>query len=81
MDPAQFLDDKFKKKALAEEMKKKYGTDKGTRGIIIKRINDVATQMGANILAYKLLIKFRREKLPAGVVTFVAQCIERTTVN
>jgi hypothetical protein len=30
MDPVQFLDDKTKEKALAEEMKKKYGTDRGT---------------------------------------------------
>jgi hypothetical protein len=30
MDPTQFLDDKSKEKALAEEMKKKYGTDRGT---------------------------------------------------
>ena len=29
MDPAQFLDDKAKEKELAEEMKKKYGTDRG----------------------------------------------------
>jgi hypothetical protein len=54
MDPAQFMDDKTKEKSLAEEMKKKYGTDRGTRGIIIKRINDVATQLGAKILACKL---------------------------
>jgi hypothetical protein len=30
MDPAQFLDDKTKEKALVEEMKKKYGMDRGT---------------------------------------------------
>jgi hypothetical protein len=30
MDPAQFLDEKTKEKSLAEEMKKKYGTDRGT---------------------------------------------------
>jgi hypothetical protein len=36
MDPALILDDKSKEKALAEEMKKKYGTARGTRGIIIK---------------------------------------------
>jgi hypothetical protein len=36
MDPALFLDDKTKDKALAEEMKKKYGTARGIRGIIIK---------------------------------------------
>jgi hypothetical protein len=54
MDPMQFLDDKSKEKTLAEEMKKKYGTDRGMRGIIIKRINDAATQMATKILACKL---------------------------
>jgi hypothetical protein len=32
MDPALFLDDKTKEKALAEEMKKKYGTTRGQEG-------------------------------------------------
>jgi len=50
MDPALVLDDKSKEKALAEEMKNKYGTAKGTRGIIIKRINNASTQLGAKIL-------------------------------
>jgi hypothetical protein len=36
MDPTLILDDKSKEKALPEEIKKKYGTDRGTRGIIIK---------------------------------------------
>jgi hypothetical protein len=31
MDPAQFLDDKTKEKALAEEMKNKYDTERGTQ--------------------------------------------------
>jgi hypothetical protein len=57
MDPTQFLDEKTKEKALTEEMKKKYGTDRGTRGIIIKRINDVTTQMATKIMACKLLRK------------------------
>ena len=56
-----FLDDKTKEKALEEEMKKKYGTERGTRGIIIKRINDVMTQLGINILACKLLRKCHGE--------------------
>jgi hypothetical protein len=42
MDPVLILDDKSKEKDLAEEMKKKYGTTMGTRGIIIKRINNAA---------------------------------------
>jgi hypothetical protein len=32
MDHALFLDDKTKEKALAEEMKKKYGTNRGQGG-------------------------------------------------
>jgi hypothetical protein len=81
MDPTQFLDDKTKEKALAEEMKKKYGTDRGTQGIIIKRINDVATQMATKILACKLLRKCRREEVLAWVVIVAAQCAEGTTVS
>jgi hypothetical protein len=51
MDPTQFIDDKTKEKALMEEMKNKSGTDRGTRGIIIKMFNDAATQMGPKIMA------------------------------
>jgi hypothetical protein len=36
MDSALILDDKSKEKSLVEEMKKKYNTNNGTRGIIIK---------------------------------------------
>jgi hypothetical protein len=77
----QFLDDKTKEKSLAEEMKKKYDTDRGTRGIIIKRINDVMTQMATKILACKLLRKCRKEEVPAGVVAVAAQCVEGTIVS
>ena len=37
-DPTQFLEDKMKEKALAEEMKNKYGTERGSCRIIIKRM-------------------------------------------
>jgi hypothetical protein len=37
----QYLDDKTKEKSLAEEMKKNYEIERGSRGIIIKRISDV----------------------------------------
>jgi hypothetical protein len=81
MDPALILDDKSKEKALAEEMKKKYGTDRGTRGIIIKWINNVATQLGAKILACKLLRKCRKDEVPAGVIVVAAQCAEGTFMS
>jgi hypothetical protein len=81
MDPVQFIDDKTKEKSLADKMKKKYGTDKGTRGIIIKRINDAATQMAAKILAYKLPRKCHREEVSAGVITVAAECTEGISVS
>jgi hypothetical protein len=81
MDPTQFLDEKTKEKALAEEMKNKYGTDRGTQGIILKRINDVTTQMGGKILACKLLRKCHREEVPTRVVAVVAQCAKGNIVS
>jgi len=41
----QFLDDKTKEKALAEEMKKTYGKKRGSCGIIIKCISDATTRL------------------------------------
>jgi hypothetical protein len=81
MDPMLILDDKSKEKALAKEMKNKYGTDRGTRGIIIKRINDVVTQLGENILACKLLRKCHKYEALAGVIAVAAQCAEGTFMS
>jgi hypothetical protein len=81
MDPTIILDDKSKEKALAEEMKKKYGTTRGTRGIIIKWINNEATQLGENILSCKLLRKCRKDKVLTGVIVVAAQCIEGTFMS
>jgi hypothetical protein len=81
MDPALILDDKSKEKTLAKEMKKKYGTTRGTRGIMIKQINNAATQLGANILAYKLLKKCCKDEVPPGVITVAAQCVEGTLMS
>jgi hypothetical protein len=81
MDPVQFLDDKAREKVVVEEMKKKYCTNRGTRGIISKRINDVATQLGAKILSCKLLRKCYREEVSAGVFFVTAQCAEGTPMS
>jgi hypothetical protein len=72
MDPSLFLDEKNKEKALEEEIKNKYGISWGTRGIIIKRINNAATQLGMKILSCKLLRKCCREEVPVGVVAVAA---------
>ena len=81
MDPALILDDKYKEKTLTEEMENKYGTSRGTRGIIIKWINNAATQLGAKILPYKLLRKCRKDKVPSGVIAIAAQCAEGTFMS
>jgi hypothetical protein len=78
MYPTLILDDKSKEKALEEEIKKKYGTTRGTRGIMIKLINNTATHLGENILTCKFLKKCREDKVPAGVITVAAQCTEDT---
>jgi hypothetical protein len=75
------LDDKSKEKALVEEMKKKYGTAKGTRGIILKWINNVATQLGTKILACKPLRKCHKDEVLEEVITVAAQCTEGTFVS
>jgi hypothetical protein len=62
-------------------MKKNYGTDRGTKGIIIKRINDATTQLGAKILACNLLRKFHREEVPVRVIVVAAQCAEGTSMS
>jgi hypothetical protein len=62
-------------------MKKKYGIDRGTRGIIIKWINNVAMQLGTKIIACKLLRKFCKDEVPARVIAIAAQCAEGTSMS
>jgi hypothetical protein len=81
MDPAKFLEEKKKEKALAEEMKNKYGTERGLCRIIIKHINDVATRMATKIMACKLLRKCRKEEVSAGVFIAAKQFGEGTTLS
>jgi hypothetical protein len=66
--PAQYLDEKMKEKAPAKEMKKTYGTERGSCRIIIKHISDVATRMATKIMACKLIKTFRKEEVPARVI-------------
>jgi hypothetical protein len=78
--PAQFLDDKTKEKELVDEMKKTYGIERGSREIIIKRISDATKRMATKIMACKLR-KFRKEEVPARVITAAAKCAEGTILN
>jgi len=68
-DPTHFLEEKTKEKAPVEEMNKKYVTEKGSYIIIIRRISDASKIMATKIMACKFLRTFRKEKVPAEVVT------------
>jgi hypothetical protein len=80
-NPAQYLDDKTKEKALAEEMKNTYGTERGSCGIIIKRISDATTRLATKLMACKFLRKCRKEEVPVGVVAAATQCTEGTMLS
>jgi hypothetical protein len=49
--PQQYLDDKTKEKTLAEEMKKTYGTVRGSRGIVINIINEPVTRLATKLVS------------------------------
>jgi hypothetical protein len=55
--PEQYLDEKTKEKSISDEIKNKYGTERGSRGIIIKKINEPATRFVTKLMVCKLLRK------------------------
>jgi hypothetical protein len=79
--PEQYLDDKTKEKSIADEIKNKYGTDRGSRGMIIKQINEPTTRFATKLMACKLLRKCRKEEAPAGVIAAVTQCAKGSLLS
>jgi hypothetical protein len=77
-NPLQYLDDKTKEKELTKEMKKTYGKDRGSRGIIIKRISEPVTKITTKLMACKFLRKRHNEEVPIGVVAATTQCTKGT---
>jgi hypothetical protein len=75
------LDDKTKEKSLVEEMKKTYGTERGSQGIIINRISEPVTRLETKLMACKLLRKCHKEEAPARVIAAVAQCTKGTLLS
>jgi hypothetical protein len=64
VNPEDYLDNKSRDKEIAEEVKAQFGTNRGTRGLIIKDINDHATKFSTKLMACKLLRKCRKEESP-----------------
>jgi hypothetical protein len=71
--PEEYPDDKTKEKYLAEEMKIKYGTKRGSRGIIINQISEPTIRLAMKLMACKLMRKCQKEEAPAGVIVEATQ--------
>jgi hypothetical protein len=59
-------------------MKKTYGTERGSQGIIINRISEPVTRLAIKLMDFKLLRKCRKEEAHAGVIAVVVQCAKGT---
>jgi hypothetical protein len=53
----KYLEDKTRAKAISDEIKAKYGAERGNRGIGISDINDPATRFATRLLGCKLMRK------------------------
>jgi hypothetical protein len=65
------MDGKTKTKTSAEEMNKTYGTVRGSRGIVINRINEPVKMMEMKLVECKFLRKFCKEEALVGVIIVV----------
>jgi hypothetical protein len=66
--PDKYLDDKTKEKSMENEIKNKYETDRGSGGMIIKKIIEPTTRFAKFFMPCKLLRKCCKEESPAGVM-------------
>jgi len=81
VNPEKYLYDKKKEKAIAEEVKDQFGTCKGSRGMIIKNINDPSIRFMTNMISCKLLRKCCKEEAPSRLVAIVVQCAMGTILS
>jgi hypothetical protein len=79
--PEQYLDDRTKEKAIVEEINNKYGTDRGSMGMIIKQIIEPTMIFATKLMACKILRKCHKEEAPAGVIVAVVQCTKGSLLS
>jgi hypothetical protein len=60
----EYLENKAREKEIAEIVKAQFGKNRGSRGIVLKEINDAMMQLSNKLMAYKLLRKCRKEEAP-----------------
>jgi hypothetical protein len=63
--PEKYLEEKTKEKSVSDEIKAKYGMERGNRGIWINDINDPTTRFATRLLGCKLMRKCRKEEVSA----------------
>jgi hypothetical protein len=80
-NPEKYLEDKTKAKSISDEIKAKYGTERGNNGIRISDINDPATRFATRMLSCKLMCKCRKEEVSAGVVADAAKCAKGSSMS
>lgn len=66
---------------LTEAMKAKYKLDKRMRGYVIASIKDRGVLVATQLLANKLMRKFRADEVPAFVIALAEQCVEGVQFN
>jgi len=66
---------------MEDEIKRKYGTERGSKGMIIRQMNELETKFVTKLMACKLLRKCHKEKSPAGVIATVTQCAKGSLLS
>jgi len=72
---------KIGEEELADKMKAEYGLVKNSCGYSIRSIQYQVVQLNAQILARKIMRKCCADKVPALVVSLVAQCVKGVKYN
>jgi hypothetical protein len=62
-------------------MKQTYGTKRGSKVIIINKINEPTMRLETKIMECKFLRKCHKEEEPTGVIVVVSQCAKGTVLS
>jgi len=79
--PGQYLDEKTKEKYMEDEIKRKYGNDRGSKGMTIRQINELTTKFSTKLMECKLLRKCHKEEAPTRLIEAFAQCIKGSLLS
>ena len=74
-------DGENREKAISDEIKVKYGAERGNRGININDINDPTIRFATRLCGCKLMHKCRKEEDLARVVAAATQCAKGSSMS